>query len=375
MFQQFYCELFFDGSTMRSNVLLSITDGRVSRLDEGDIPANAERLYGVVCPGFIDVQVNGGGGVQFNLAPTLDTLKIMSEAHCDFGTTSLMPTLITDDVETMLQGADAISQALKNALVPQVVGVHFEGPHLSTAKKGMHSATHIRPLGEREKAIFTRKDLGQVMVTVAPETVNEHDIRELVNAGVIVSLGHSNADYETACQALEAGASGFTHLYNAMSGLASRAPGMVGAALQHDTAFAGLIVDHLHVHPASASLAIKVKGETRLMLVTDAMAHAASDLVEFDYLGATVTRHGNKLTLADGTLAGSSLTMIEAVKHTHFDLQQSLESTLKMATQTPAAFLKLSKDIGSLGVGSCANFLQLDDSLSIQRCWINGKQQ
>ena len=345
----YFASQFFDGYRLQSKVVFTVENGRIASVTPDAEPGQHDVLDGLIMPAMVDVQVNGGGGVQFNEAPVADSLLQMSRAYLTTGTGSIMPTLITDDIAVMSAGADAIAEAHK-ADPAAIPGVHFEGPHLSAAKKGMHSAAHIRPLSDDEFALFTR----------------------LVEAGVIVSAGHTNADADTCFRAFDAGATGATHLYNAMSALTSREPGVVGSALYRDDVYCGLIVDHQHVHPVSATLAIRLKGDDKLMLVTDAMAPAASDADHFMYQGIKVLRQGPTLKLADGTLAGSVLTMEEAIQHTRFDLDIALESTLKMATSTPANFLGLSSSIGTLQTGSQANWIAVNDALQVQRVWRNG---
>lgn len=335
-----------------------------------------EQIKGTVIPGYVDTQVNGGGGVMFNHAPTLESVNTIANAHAQFGTTSLFPTLITDDLTTICSAADAISQAIR-LNHPSVVGVHFEGPHLSVAKKGVHKAAHIRSISDEELAVYTRKDIGQVMVTVAPENVSPEIIRALTEENVIVALGHSNAPFEIVQQALDAGATGFTHLFNAMSPLTSREPGMVGAAFLSD-AICGLIVDHQHLHKKSAELACKIKGEEGIMLVTDAMAHVGGveDSVSFfdTMITRTVTPTGEKLTTPDGTLAGSCLDMHSALIHCVNDLGVSLKSASVMASTTASRFTRTQNNIGQLIPGAAANFVVLDEQLHLKQVWQQGKR-
>lgn len=368
---EFFAPQFFDGHTLLADVTFAVADGKVVSVTPNTTAGAAQVLNSLVAPGMVDVQVNGGGGVQVNDAPTPATWQTLADAHRVHGTTSVLPTVITDDLVIMQRAAD--TQASMHQTDPaRFVGIHFEGPHLSQAKKGMHSSAHVRGLGEAEKQLFTRKDLGQVVVTVAPETVSAQEIRWLVRQGVIVSLGHTNASYEQASAAMAAGATGVTHLYNAMSALTSREPGVVGCGLYEKDVFCGLIVDLEHVHPVSATLAMQAKGPDRLMLVTDAMGPAASDTDYFDYQGTRVTRQGNTLRLADGTLAGSCLTMQQAIANTYLTLGQPLDATLAMATSTPAAFLGR-PEIGSLQTGATANFILLDSALNVTACWQNGE--
>jgi N-acetylglucosamine-6-phosphate deacetylase len=373
MSNTYIAQQLFDGHTIQSNMGLTVRDGRISAIQSNPDTHNATYLNGLVTAGFIDVQVNGGGGLLFNQAPSLNTLLTMSKAHSVFGTTAMLPTLITDELGVIEQAANAIAEAIA-LQSPGILGVHFEGPHLSQPKRGIHSADFIRPIADRELAEYTRQDLGKVVVTLAPENVPTDVIADLVKQGVHVSLGHSNANAQTVMAALEAGATGFTHLYNAMSALTSREPGMVGAALLHQSSYCGLIIDHHHVHPISCQLAIKSKGWQHIMLVTDAMAHVGSDIESLDYLRTKIIRKGNKLTLPDGTLAGSVLDMASSVRNCHQDLHIPLIEALNMASATPAAFVGEQHNIGKLAVGLQADFVVLDEKQHVQSSWIRGKK-
>ncbi|GAB2697590.1 N-acetylglucosamine-6-phosphate deacetylase [Aliiglaciecola aliphaticivorans] len=367
----YHASRFFDGQSIQENLRLTIENGLITSIDKHPQPTDFP-LEGLVTAGFIDTQVNGGGGVMFNQRPSLETLRTMRKAHSLFGTTAMLPTLITDNLDCMQSAANAIAQAIKGQEAG-ILGVHFEGPHLSMPKRGIHSSEQIRPLSEDEMAIFCRQDLGQVVVTVAPENVSQSQIIELVNCGVIVSLGHSNADIDTVLKAIDAGATGFTHLFNAMSGLTARNPGMVAAALQDERVTCGLIADGLHVHPYNCRLAFQCKGWQKLMLVTDAMAHVGAEVETLPWLDTQIIRNGNKLTLADGTLAGSALDMSSAVRNLHQNMGVPLESALKMASLTPAKFLACSNR-GKLAVGMQADFVVLDEQLCTLGCWIAGIQ-
>ncbi|WP_218353277.1 N-acetylglucosamine-6-phosphate deacetylase [Alteromonas lipotrueiana] len=369
----FFCPLLFDGTTMHHNVRFSVNEGRISAFLPNSDAADTTVLAGLVCPGFIDTQVNGGGGVQFNDQPTFGCLQQMATAHARHGTSSLLPTVITDDIEVMQQAANAQAKAHHHA-PSRFVGIHFEGPHLSDAKKGMHSARHLRALGDNEMAIFCRGDLGRVLLTIAPEMVTPEQISTLVAHNVIVSVGHTNATFEQCRQAFAAGATGATHLFNAMSAFTSREPGVVGASLYHDTVYCGLIMDFAHVHPISASLAIAQKTAQKMMLVTDAMGPAASDSDHFFYQGKKVQKQEGTLKLSDGTLAGSVLTMDIAVKNAASLANVTPEQALMMATHTPARFLRLT-DIGQLNENSYANFVCLDDNLQLTGHWHQGVRQ
>lgn len=352
---------------------LRIEQGRISAIEQNpkaDLPKHA-LPSGFLCPGFIDVQVNGGGGELFNTNPTVAALKKIFNAHRRYGTTALLPTVITDDLSIMQQAADAVAKAIQNNETG-ILGIHFEGPHLSAAKRGCHPAPFLRELSDAELNLYLRRDIGIRFLTVAPEAISPLQIRTLVNAGVIVSLGHSNASASQVSAALEAGASGFTHLYNAMSTLSAREPGLVGSALATQSAYCGIILDGEHVHSLCARLAYLAKGKDKLALVTDAMSPLDTALNEFEFAGGKVTRQGLKLTNADGTLAGSVLDMQSAIRFAIHALDIPLEHALFMASQTPANWLGESFR-GALKPGAFADIVWLDDALEVQKSWVNGQ--
>lgn len=370
MVQAFIAEALFDGERLYRNVALTIADGQVVNVG-GEAAADAVLLKGLLAPGLIDVQVNGGGGALFNNDATVNALGKISTAHARFGTTGFMPTLITDQVSVMQKAADAVSAAIREG-VPGVLGVHFEGPHLSTPKKGTHEEKFIRPLSEEELRIYARDDLGLKMVTLAPENVTPEDIEKLVSCGVKVCLGHSNADGKTAAAAVAAGATGFTHLYNAMSPLQSREPGMVGTALISDECWCGLIADGHHVCSEAITLALKAKPRGKIMLVTDAMSLVGSDEQSFPLFERTVTRDGDKLTSNTGELAGSHLDMIGAVRNIHHWCAVELIEALRMASLYPAQYL--GTEGGRIKEGASADMILLDDERRVQKTWIKGQE-
>lgn len=367
----FLAEQLFDGEQLHRNIPLAVSqDGRIESIG-GFAPEGAERLAGLLAPGLVDVQVNGGGGVLFNNDPSVSALGKMSTAHARYGTTGFLPTLITDRVDVMCQAADAVAAALREG-VPGVIGVHFEGPHLSGPKKGTHEERFIRPLSEEELAIYARDDLGVKVVTLAPENVAVEDIRKLVSLGVRVCLGHSNADGATAAAAVAAGATGFTHLYNAMSPLQSREPGMVGTALISDGAWCGLIADGHHVCAEAMTLALKAKPRGKIMLVTDAMSLVGSDETSFPLFDRVVTRDGDRLTSTTGELAGSHLDMIGAVRNIRDWCGVELTEALRMAALYPAQFL--GHAAGRIETGASADLILLDEKLQVQKTWIGGRE-
>ncbi|MFB2760189.1 N-acetylglucosamine-6-phosphate deacetylase [Shewanella xiamenensis] len=364
-------EQLFDGEAFHRDVPVTIEDGLIASLDTAS-GAKEIRYPGTLVPGFIDVQVNGGGGALFNSSPTVACIETIGKAHARFGTTGFLPTLITDDVQVMAKAADAVASAVAQKSAG-VLGVHFEGPHLSVPKKGVHPQGFIREITEAELAIFCRQDLGIRVVTLAPENVSPEVIRLLVASGVKVCLGHSNADYDTVVAALAAGATGFTHLYNAMSPLGSREPGVVGAAIESETAWCGLIVDGHHVHPAAARVALRAKPRGKVMLVTDAMPPVGlDDETSFELFGTQVLRVGDRLNAVTGELAGCVLDMASAVHNTVNMLGLPLGEALRMASLYPAEFLGIAESVGRLAVGQRADLVLLDNQHQVLANYIAG---
>jgi N-acetylglucosamine-6-phosphate deacetylase len=357
----------YTGESVLHNKTLEVVNGEIEVIRDASV--DEIPLVGTLVPGWIDVQINGGGDVLFNSQPQAESLAVIGSAHQKFGTTGWLPTLITDSSSKMQQAAEAVveyRQTEKN----DVLGIHFEGPFISTGKKGVHSESLIRPINDSDMALLTREDLGKVLVTVAPENVSTVCIKELTDEGVIVALGHSNASLEQAQQAIEAGATGFTHLYNAMSQLDSRQPGMVGAALTTAVSYSGIILDGVHVHPTAAKLAYH--SATNLMLVTDAMPPVGSEKDQFEFFGQTIYRESDRLTNADGRLAGACLDMNTAVTNAMKFLDIDLYSAVDLATKVPAKFLSLSQQYGKIAKGYRANFVMLDRTNRAISTWIDG---
>jgi N-acetylglucosamine-6-phosphate deacetylase len=367
-----YVKKLFDGQNYIDNQVLTIADGKIIAFDNNTASVD-EVLEGLVVPGFIDLQVNGGGGALFNDSPSLNNIKTIMAAHVKFGTTAMLPTLITDKISVMEQAADAIAKAIAEK-VPGIIGIHFEGPHLSVAKKGAHIEEYIRPISSQEWQVLERRDMGQILVTLAPETVSTDNITRMVSLGIKVCLGHSNADFNTAQKALDAGADGFTHLYNAMSPIQGREPGVTGCALLNDQASCGLIVDGHHVNYDSCRLALKAKPAGTIFLVTDAMPPVGTNSIEFDLVGKKVLLNNGKLTSTTGELAGSVLDMAQAVVNTHLGLKLPLDEALRMASSYPANYINQSDTRGGLVIGSQADFVELDDDFKVKSTWITGKR-
>lgn len=371
------CKL-FDGETVREGRAVLIDDGRIVGIVAADDVRKETDVLDLgghlLAPGLIDLQVNGGGGVLFNDAPTIDTLQIIVAAHRRFGTTACLPTLISDNAETMQLGIRAVADALAGRL-PAVLGIHLEGPHLNPRYRGVHDAERIRDLDDASLAVLCSLESGRTLVTLAPELAPAGLIRRLCDAGVIVFGGHSAASYEETLDALAAGLSGFTHLFNAMSPLTSRAPGMVGAALDDRNSYFGIIADGHHVHPASLRIAIRAKAMGKVCLVTDAMPTVGSRDKQFTLNGVTVTASRGRCVTADGTLAGSDIGMIDAVRNiARFGGVDRYEA-LRMASAYPAAALGIDDTLGYVRQGYRADLIELDDKLAVVRSWVRGDME
>jgi N-acetylglucosamine-6-phosphate deacetylase len=324
----------------------------------------------LLVPGFVDVQVNGGGGVLFNDDPSVDTIRTIARAHRRFGTTSLLPTLISDDLAVLARAIDAVREAI--ASVPGVAGVHLEGPFLSEARKGTHDASKFRTLDREAVRLLGSLGAGRTLVTLAPEETTPETIAALVRAGVIVSAGPPNATYAGMRAALDAGVTGFTHLFNAMSPFTHREPGVVGAALHDAASWCGIIVDGHHVSPVALQVALRCKRAERFMLVTDAMSSVGTGIDSFMLQGKRILVRDGRCVDENGMLCGSALDMAGAVRNTVSMLGVPLEQALRMASTYPAAFLGLDSGIGRIAPGYRANLVATDANLTIHETWIDG---
>lgn len=368
----------FDGTRWHDRAAVLVGAGHiVAVLPQADLPPGVpvERVEGALAPGFVDAQVNGGGGVLLNDAPTVPAMQAIAAAHRLHGTTALLPTLITDTPAAVTAAIAAAGAGCVGA----IAGLHLEGPHLAPARKGTHLASLMRPMAGADLAELcaAARALPALLLTVAAEQVTPDQVRALVAAGATVSLGHSDCTTSQAEALFAAGATGVTHLFNAMSPLGHRAPGLVGAALEAPGVWAGIIADGAHVDPSALRIALRAKrGPGRLFLVTDAMSLVGSDRQSLTLNNRTIHRHAapgavSRLTLADGTLAGSDLDMATAVRFAVDHLELPLEEALRMAGLYPATFLRL-QDRGRIAPGCRADLVALDGDLHVMRVWVGG---
>lgn len=365
----------FTGDVWLNNQAVIITGEKISGFcANNELPGFITEIIDLqgqrLIPGLIDTQVNGGGGVLFNDAPSVETLRVMGEAHRQFGTTGFYPTLISDDLSVVAKAIAAVEQALHEK-VPGILGIHLEGPFLNPERKGVHDASKFKIIDEAAFELLTSLKAGKTLITIAPELTTPGMITRLVKAGVVVAAGHSAANYEQTKTALAAGLSSFTHLFNAMMPLTSREPGMVGAALENASSWCCIIVDGYHVHTASLKVAHQAKAAGKMVLVTDAMPSVGATDKSFMLNGELIRCENGKLSTAAGTLAGSDLDMLAAVKNTVAMVGIELDEVIRMASTYPAAMMG-ENNLGAIKVGYTASMILINDDFQLVRSWING---
>ncbi len=361
---------------IEAGLAVVVEEGRITAvLAQEEAMRQAPRVHdlqgAILLPGYIDCQVNGGGGVLFNNSPDVESLATIGQAHRRFGTTGFLPTLISDDAQVM-QAAIAATRAAIKQRVPGVLGIHLEGPYIAPARKGTHDAGKFRVPDADEIDMATSLDNGITLITLAPERVGAPVVRALVARGAILCAGHTAASYEETREGLEAGIRGFTHLYNAMSPLTGREPGAVGTALEDRDSWCGVIVDGHHVHPASLRVALAAKPRGKVFLVTDAMPPVGAGDPSYELYGEIITARDGVVRNAAGALAGSALDMATAVRNTVQLLGVPLEEAARMASTYPAQFLGLGDRLGRIAVGYQADFVAVDDQLQVIETWIQG---
>ena len=360
----------FDGEQLLDGHAAQFEEGRLAGLRPvAEVPVETEtvNLNGdILSPGYTDLQVNGGDGIMFNDSPCVEALRRIAAAHRSLGATRILPTLITDTAETTRMAIDAAVASIE-AGVPGIAGLHLEGPHLSVKRKGAHDPSLIRPMTEEDLLLLidAAGKLPALMVTIAPENVTTRQVRAMADAGMIVSLGHTDASFSTCMEYADAGARCVTHLFNAMSQLGNREPGVVGAAIASGRLSAGLIADGIHVHPASMSTAWVAKtGPAKIFLVSDAMAVAGTDRNEFRLNGRRIQRKRGRLTLEDGTLAGADLDLTTAIRTLSETSGIDVGRALAAATVVPASVIGLERDALAFQNAPEEDFIRISADLS-----------
>ena len=329
---------------------------------------------GVLAPGFIDLQVNGGGGAFFTNDTSVSGLQTMLDGHRPTGTTSMLPTMISDTREVHQSGVKAIADAVEQGM-KGILGVHIEGPFFAMAKRGAHNKIYIRTMDSDDLEWITNIEGFKVLVTLAPEKTQPGQIKALSDAGVVVCAGHTNGEYEDVVRGINEGLTGFTHLYNAMSPQSGREPGVVGAALESDNTWCGIIADNHHVHVGSIKVALAAKPQGKLYLVSDAMSTVGSEKKSFTIYGEEIFEKGGALVNAEGRLAGSAIGMIDAVRITHKDVGVSLEEALRMSSLYPAEFMQLEGELGRVKHGYRADLVHFSEEFVVQNTWVAGDHQ
>ncbi|HEY0683723.1 MAG TPA: N-acetylglucosamine-6-phosphate deacetylase [Steroidobacter sp.] len=359
------------------NQVVLIEGARIQQIVARDTDWTADSTYDMrgqtLLPGFIDVQVNGGAGVLFNDDPSVASIREIGRAHRRFGTTGFLPTLISDDLHVVSRAVRAAQDAIESG-VPGVLGIHIEGPFLNEARKGVHDETKLRWLDEDALGLLTSLKGGKTLVTLAPERTTPQIIRKLSNSGVIVSAGHTNGTYDEIRTALDHGLTGFTHLFNAMSPLTGREPGAVGAALDDDASWCGIIVDGHHVDPVVLRIAMRSKRRDRFMLVTDAMPTVGAPNKSFRLQGRPISVYDNMLVDEQGRLAGSDIDMATAVRNSLEMLEVDLPQASRMASLYPATFLGLDRELGRIEPGYRADLVLVDEGINVLDTWIAGQR-
>jgi N-acetylglucosamine-6-phosphate deacetylase len=371
-----------NGRVLRDGILVEgqcvlLNGGRITAIVDTQDPRCRSAQHhdlggGLLLPGFIDSQVNGGGGVLFNDAPGVEAIRAIGAAHRRFGTTGFLPTLISADLDVVARAIAAVRAAIQ-AGVPGVLGLHIEGPYLNAARTGVHDPAKLRELDTGALGLLTSLREGRTLVTLAPEMTTPEIIEKLVAAGVVVSAGHTNATYAEIEPALRHGLTGFTHLFNAMSQLTGREPGAVGAALSDQDSWCGIIVDGVHTDPVVLRIALKCKPHERFMLVTDAMPSVGTNNGSFELQGRHIKVSGNVCVDEDGTLAGSNIDMASSVRNAMSMLGLPLSTAVRMASQWPAEFLGVGHELGRIAAGYRANLVLADEHLNVRETWIDGQ--
>ncbi|MEQ9393922.1 N-acetylglucosamine-6-phosphate deacetylase [Haliea sp.] len=370
----------FDGGQWHSDCGLLLAGETVQALlPATDIPASLPCEHvpdGFLVPGLVDLQVNGGGGLLFNNAPSADTVLHIAAAHRRYGTTALLPTLLSDTAAVLAAGVAAVCSAREStqAAAKAILGIHIEGPFFASARRGTHRADRLRrPTQQDMDWLCSLTDL-RCLITLAPEAMAPGMIRQLTDAGIIVSAGHSAASWEALRRARQDGLRSFTHLFNAMSPLTAREPGVTGAALDSDDCWLGIIADGHHVHPASIRIAHRCAAPGKLFLVSDAMATVGSGQSWFTLYGERITVRDGRLLNAEGALAGSAIALIDAVRYCHQIVGLPLDECLRMASLYPAALIG-KPQLGRIAAGSRADMVLLDEDLRVNATWLAGQRE
>ena len=368
---QIFCgERFYD-----DHALLVEGKSIVDIVDKNNTPDNFNKIeldQGILAPGFIDLQVNGGGGVLFNNSPNKKSLNTIIKAHQFYGTTSVMPTVISDSLEVLEQCITTVTEEIKNN--SSLLGIHIEGPFFNTKYRGVHQKQYISTINSDYLNLFESLKGLPVMLTLAPECISSKELKHLTSLGIKTLAGHSDASYDELDDAIKNGLDGFTHLFNAMGQISAREPGVVGAALHFENTFASIIVDLHHVHPSLIQLAYQLKPKGKLFFISDSMATINHGKPSFELYDEVVNESDGRLVNSEGKLAGSSITQIDAVKNAYQKCNIPLNQALAMASRYPAEYLGIENHLGSLKPGYRADLVHFDSNFKVHNAWVSGKQ-
>ena len=368
---QIFCgERFYD-----DHALLVEGKSIVDIVDKNNTPDNFNKIeldQGILAPGFIDLQVNGGGGVLFNNSPNKESLNTIIKAHQFFGTTSIMPTVISDSLEVLEQCIKTVTEEIKNN--SSLLGIHIEGPFFNTKYRGVHQKQYISTINSDYLNLFESLKGFPVMLTLAPECISSQQLKHLTSLGIKTLAGHSDASYDKLDDAIKNGLDGFTHLFNAMGQISAREPGVVGSALHFENTFASIIVDLHHVHPSLIQLAYQLKPKGKLFFISDSMATINHGKPSFELYDEVVNESDGRLVNSEGKLAGSSITQIDAVKNAYQKCNITLNQALAMASRYPAEYLGIENHLGSLKPGYRADLVHFDSNFKVHNVWVSGKQ-
>jgi N-acetylglucosamine-6-phosphate deacetylase len=366
----------FNGIDFIEHKALLIDDQHIAGIvNEDAIPTDfqVKKLEGgILSPGFIDLQVNGGGGKLFNNSPDKESLNTIISAHQYFGTTSIMPTVISDSLNILQKCTDTISNEIDNN--HSLLGIHIEGPFFNVKYRGVHQKQYINTINASYLNLFETLDKFPVMLTLAPECISIKQLKHLNSLGFKILAGHTDANYDQLEEAVKYGLDGFTHLFNAMGQISAREPGVVGSAFDFDETSASIIVDLHHVHPSLINLSFKQKPKGKLFFVSDSMATINHGEPSFELYDEVVSESNGRIINSEGKLAGSSITQIDAIKNAYQKCSIPLESAISMATLYPAEYLGVSDYIGQLKKGYRADLAHFDSNFHVQNVWLAGKQ-
>ena len=366
----------FNGKKFIEHKALLIDDQHIAGIvNEDAIPTDfqVKKLDGgILSPGFIDLQVNGGGGKLFNNSPDKESLNTIISAHQYFGTTSIMPTVISDSLNILQKCTDTISNEIDNN--HSLLGIHIEGPFFNVKYRGVHQKQYINTINASYLNLFETLDKFPVMLTLAPECISIKQLKHLKSLGFKILAGHTDANYDQLEEAVKYGLDGFTHLFNAMGQISAREPGVVGSAFEFDETSASIIVDLHHVHPSLINLSFKQKPKGKLFFVSDSMATINHGEPSFELYDEVVSESKGRIINSEGKLAGSSITQIDAIKNAYQKCSIPLESAISMATLYPAEYLGVSDYIGQLKKGYRADLAHFDSNFHVQNVWLAGKQ-